>query len=71
MRPHAKAAQALKAAQTFKNADHWKRLTRWNDAGYYTLQTGCIGKKGAPYAAFFWGFTNGWGVSRAWTAPDR
>jgi hypothetical protein len=39
MRPHAKAAQALKAAQTFKNADHWKRLTRWNDAGYYTLQT--------------------------------
>jgi len=32
---------------------------------------GCIGKKGAPYAAFFRGFTNVWGVSRSWTATDR
>src|SRR5712691_610987 len=32
---------------------------------------GCIGKKGAPYAAFFRGFTNVWGSSRSWAAADR
>ncbi len=32
---------------------------------------GCIGKKGATYAAFFRGFTNVWGVSRSWAAADR
>ena len=32
---------------------------------------GCIGKKGAPYAAFFRGFTNVWGVSRPWATADR
>jgi patatin-like phospholipase/acyl hydrolase len=35
------------------------------------LWTGCIGKKGAPYAAFFRSFTNVWGVSRSWAATDR
>jgi hypothetical protein len=25
---------------------------------------GCIGKKGAPYAARFWDLMNDWGVSR-------
>jgi tRNA-splicing ligase RtcB (3'-phosphate/5'-hydroxy nucleic acid ligase) len=39
MRPHAQAAQALNAAQPCTNADHWKSLTRWHEAGYYTLQT--------------------------------
>jgi len=32
---------------------------------------GCIGKKGAPYAAFFRGFTNVWGSSRSWAAASR
>ena len=32
---------------------------------------GCIGKKGATYATFFWGFTNVWGVSRSWASADR
>src|SRR6266581_564220 len=32
---------------------------------------GCIGKKGATYATFFWGFTNVWCVSRAWASADR
>jgi len=31
-------------------------------------QNGCIGKKGATYAAFFRGVTNVWGVSRSWIA---
>ncbi len=34
-------------------------------------QNGCIGKKGATYAAFFRGFTNVWGVSRSWASADR
>ena len=32
---------------------------------------GCIGKKGAPYAASFRGVTNVWDVSRSWTTVDR
>ena len=32
---------------------------------------GCIGKKGAPYAAFFRGLTNVWGIARSWAAADR
>ena len=32
---------------------------------------GCIGKKGATYAAFFRGVTNVWGVSRSWIAAGR
>ena len=39
MRPHADAAHTWNAAKPFKNADHWKSLTRWNEAGYYSLQT--------------------------------
>jgi len=34
------------------------------------MRKGCIGKKGAPYAAFFRGVTNVWGVSRSWIAAD-
>ena len=33
-------------------------------------QAGCIGKKGATYAAFFRGVTNVWGVLRSWIAAD-
>ncbi len=32
---------------------------------------GCIGKKGATYAAFFRGVTNVGGVSRSWIAAGR
>jgi hypothetical protein len=35
------------------------------------VDKGCIGKKGATYAAFFRGFTNVWSVSRSWAAADR
>src|SRR5262245_28231250 len=40
---------------------------------YRTMRpdVGCIGKKGAPYAASFRGVTNVWDVSRSWTAADR
>jgi hypothetical protein len=31
-------------------------------------QLGCIGKKGATYAAFFRGVTTVWDVSRSWIA---
>jgi hypothetical protein len=34
-------------------------------------RVGCIGKKGATYAASFRGVTNVWDVSRSWTAADR
>ena len=44
MSPHAEAAQALNAAKLCKNAAHWKSLTRWNNAGYYTLQTADTGE---------------------------
>ena len=41
------------------------------DGGRVGVQTpGCIGKKGAPYAAFFRGVTNVWGVSRSWIVAD-
>jgi hypothetical protein len=39
-------------------------------AGPKGVHHGCIGKKGAPYAAFFRGVTNVWGVSRSWIAAD-
>jgi hypothetical protein len=32
---------------------------------------GCIGKKGATYAACFRGLMNNWGVSRFWASADR
>jgi tRNA-splicing ligase RtcB len=32
-------AKALKVARTLLNADNWKNLARWNELGYYTLQT--------------------------------
>jgi hypothetical protein len=35
----------------------------------HELLAGPIGKKGAPYAAFFRGVTNAWGVS-PWIAAD-
>jgi hypothetical protein len=35
------------------------------------VSLGCIGKKGATYAASFRGVTNVWDVSRSWTAVDR
>jgi len=37
--------------------------------GSYPL-TGCIGKKGATYAAFSRGVTNAGGVSHSWIAAD-
>jgi hypothetical protein len=40
-------------------------------ATYDQVWAGCIGKKGAPYAAFFRGFTNVWGSSRSWAAAGR
>jgi len=39
--------------------------------GVMSLVDGCIGKKGAPYAACLRGFTNVWGVSRSWTTAAR
>src|SRR5882724_8567356 len=32
---------------------------------------GCIGKKGATYAACFRDLMNDWGVSRLWASTDR
>jgi len=43
---------------------------RWQTNVSMESTVGCIGKKGAPYAAFFRGFTNVWGVSRSWIAAD-
>jgi hypothetical protein len=35
------------------------------------LQRGCIGKKGATYAACFRDLMNDWGVSHFWASADR
>ena len=40
-------------------------------AGSRNFVGGCIGKKGATYAACFRDLTNVWGVSRFWASADR
>jgi predicted site-specific integrase-resolvase len=44
-------------------------LHRYIKAG--KLSRGCIGKKGATYAARFRDVMNDWGVSRFWASTDR
>jgi hypothetical protein len=68
---HNETDYALPEAMTQEILEPTDSGARGDYAGLRRVHEGCIGKKGATYAARFRDVMNDWGVSRFWASTDR